>query len=146
MPGRTCAAGWGRSHRAEALERLALPGALKEQAIFVTSDATLDVIGGVDWTNRVASELQPLVELALEDCPHGGKDCPIHIGEMLSLVAFKCQTAHLWEGRIVAYADELGHHPAEQNQGRPYPDQQVPGDSQLVADIPQLRRRTFSPG
>ena len=93
------------------LERLALPGALQEQAVFVTSDATLTVIGAVDWTNRLAcreevEELRPWVERALEKDSGGDADCPIHVGEMLSLVAFACQVGPSWTGRVVAYAGD----------------------------------------
>ena len=96
----------------EPFERLALPGQLQEGAVFVSSDATLEVIGAIDWTNGYAcreemSTLKPwirqVVECELKDAE--GK-LAIHIGEMLSFVAFACRVGASWTGKVVVYGGD----------------------------------------
>jgi len=73
----------------------------------VTSDATPTTIGAVDWTNgqttRAAVEdLWPWVELLGEE----EGDMKIHIAEFLSLVAFACEVADRWKGRLIIYGGD----------------------------------------
>ena len=94
------------------MERLALPGQPMQAAVFVSSDATLTVIGAIDWTNGLACRevmetLQPWVEriIIMEGCQPGDK-LAIHIGEMLSLVAFACKVGSAWTGKVVVYGGD----------------------------------------
>eukprot|EP00438_Fugacium_kawagutii_P035496 Skav226807 [mRNA] locus=scaffold2056:134273:145141:- [translate_table: standard] len=95
-----------------AMERLSLPGALHRDAVFVSSDATLDVLGAIDWTAGVAcrerlADLRPWVCRALvEEGLQENDKMAIHIGEMLSFVAFACQRGPSWNGRVVIYAGD----------------------------------------
>ena len=96
----------------EPLERLALPGCQFSTAVFVSSDATLEVLAAIDWTNGLAcreelSALRPWIERALED-EEGSVDgkLAIHVGEMLSLVAFACKVGPWWTGKVVVYGGD----------------------------------------
>ena len=93
-------------------ERLALPGQLRDGAVFVSSDATLEVIGAIDWTNGLAcreelSSLKPWIQQVV-DCELKEADgkLAIHIGEMLSFVAFACKVGGSWVGKVVVYGGD----------------------------------------
>ena len=94
------------------LERLALPGGTGEGAVFVSSDSTLEVLGAIDWTNGKAcreslQSLKPWVQQVIEtDTYEEDIDMAIHIGEMLSLVAFACKVGPSWSGRIVVFGGD----------------------------------------
>ena len=95
------------------MERLALPGQMEKAAVFVSSDATLDVIGAIDWTHRYACReemevLKPWVLAALneEEAKGDGQKLAIHIGEMLSFVAFACKVGPHWSGKVVIYGGD----------------------------------------
>ena len=94
------------------MERLALPGKQYGGAVFVTSDATLDVLGAIDWTNGWAcrqeiKELMPWIGqiLAAENIGEDAK-LAIHLGEMLSFVAFACRVGGSWTGKVVVYGGD----------------------------------------
>eukprot|EP00434_Breviolum_minutum_P012254 symbB.v1.2.010803.t1/scaffold712.1/size170421/2 len=89
-----------------ARERLGCPGQW-EETVIVTSDATPTTIGAVDWTNGLTTRatvdvLGPWVELLGED----EGDMKIHIAEFLSLVAFACEVAEHWKGRMIIYGGD----------------------------------------
>ena len=91
-------------------ERLSLPGAW-EGVVFVTSDATPQVIGAVDWTFGIAArstmeDLRPWLAGALEGEDAAGEGARIHLAEMLSLVGFLCERAPAWQGRLVLYGGD----------------------------------------
>ena len=92
-----------------ALERLSIPGELKVAAVFVSSDATPKMIAAVDWTNGFAcrekvEELKPWISRVLDDDNVAGEGgLAIHLGEMLSFVAFACRVGASWSGRVVIY-------------------------------------------
>jgi hypothetical protein len=88
------------------LERLALPQEWSE-VVFVSSDATPDMLGAIDWKNgRVFRErfasLKPWIDLVLSDIEarEEEEEVVIHLGEMLSFVAFACAMGPLWQGKI----------------------------------------------
>ena len=88
----------------EPKERIALPGRW-EDAVFVTSDATLDVVGSIDWTHGLAAkclvaDLKPWLGAM------GGDHLAIHLTEFLSLVAFACEVGHRWKGKVIIYAGD----------------------------------------
>ena len=93
------------------LERLALPGQRGGGPVFVSSDATPTVVAAIDWTNRLACReevelLKPWIKQVTEAEGHEDGKLAIHLGEMLSFVAFACKVGHLWEGRVVVYAGD----------------------------------------
>ena len=96
------------------LERLSLPGTVGGGAVFVSSDATPTVIGAIDWTNKLAcreevKELGPWVAEAIkmEACdPEQLEKLVIHLGEMLSFVAFACKVGPSWAGKIVVFGGD----------------------------------------
>ena len=91
-------------------ERLSLPNEWKE-TVWVSSDATTQVIGAIDWTFGAAAratvtELEPwLMGVAEQEMQEDG-DMRVHISEMLSLVAFVCERGPLWKGKVVLYAGD----------------------------------------
>ena len=94
------------------LERLSLPGQHLKAAVFVSSDATLEVLGAIDWTHgdvcrEKLADLRPWIQAVLEaeGCEDGGK-LAIHIGEMLSFVAFACKQGPKWVGKVVVYGGD----------------------------------------
>ena len=93
------------------LERLALPGQLR-QVVFVSSDATLDVLAAIDWTTgHVCREeleyLKPWITQVVEsESLHEDQKLAIHIGEMLSFVAFACKMGPMWVGKVVVYGGD----------------------------------------
>ena len=95
-----------------ALERLSIPGELKVAAVFVSSDATPKMIAAVDWTNGFAcrekvEELKPWISRVLDDDNVAGEGgLAIHLGEMLSFVAFACRVGASWSGRVVIYGGD----------------------------------------
>ena len=94
------------------LERLALPGQPFKEAVFVSSDATLEVIGAVDWSNGLACRermdtLRPWIQQVIEADNAGDEaTLAIHVGEMLSLVAFACKVGSQWTGKVVIYGGD----------------------------------------
>ena len=94
------------------MERLALPGGMGEGPVFVSSDSTLQILGAIDWTNgKVCREyletLKPWVQQVVEqDSEQGDRDMAIHLGEMLSFVAFACKVGPLWSGRIIVFGGD----------------------------------------
>ena len=94
------------------MERLALPGGQFSSAVFVSSDATPTVLGAIDWTHGLACredvrELKPWIKQVLEE-DGGDAEGPlaIHLGEMLSFVAFACKVGSAWSGKVVLYAGD----------------------------------------
>ena len=94
------------------MERLSLPGGLGEGPVFVSSDATLDLIGAIDWTNGVVcrEEVKHLAFWVKQVLEAEGLDgegrLAIHVGEMLSFVAFACQVGFVWAGRVVIFGGD----------------------------------------
>ena len=93
------------------LERLALPGQQGGGPVFVSSDATPDVAAAIDWTNGLACReevetLKPWIKQVVAAEGQGDRKLAIHLGEMLSFVAFACKVGHQWEGRVVVYAGD----------------------------------------
>ena len=95
----------------EPRERLSLPGAW-DGVVYVSSDATTQVIGAVDWTNLVAArasmkDLRPWLEQALQgEDGADNEEARIHLAEMLSSVAFACEVGARWTGKVVIYAGD----------------------------------------
>lgn len=87
-------------------ERLACPGQW-EEVVFVTTDATPHMVGAIDWTHGFATRettkvVGPWVRMAVEE----DEEMQIHIAEFLSLVAFACEVAHRWAGRMVLFGGD----------------------------------------
>ena len=95
-----------------AMERLSLPSGSLSTAVFVTSDATLDMLAAIDWTNGMVcreemAAMQTWVTRAMEEEKASlDQKLAIHLGEMLSFVAFACRVGHLWTGKIVVYGGD----------------------------------------
>eukprot|EP00435_Cladocopium_sp_Y103_P041030 s1496_g11.t1 len=95
-----------------AMERLGLPGQPHDAAVFITSDSTLELLAAIDWTNGFACResleaLRPWVARALEDEDIAqDQKVAIHVGEMLSFVAFACQVGQRWAGKVVIYGGD----------------------------------------
>ena len=94
------------------LERLSLPGGQYSTAVFVSSDATPAVLGAIDWTHGLVcrqeiEELKPWIQrvCALEEIDTEGP-LAIHLGEMLSLVAFACAVGERWVGKVIMYGGD----------------------------------------
>ena len=94
------------------LERLALPQEWSE-VVFVSSDATPTALGAIDWKHgRVFREkftsLKPWIDMVLTDVEalENEDEVVIHLGEMLSFVAFACAMGPLWQGKVVIYAGD----------------------------------------
>ena len=93
-------------------ERLALPGGVGGGAVFVSSDSTLEILGAIDWTNKLACRekieaLKPWVAKVIElDMDNLEIALAIHIGEMLSFVAFACRVGASWSGRVVVFGSD----------------------------------------
>eukprot|EP00435_Cladocopium_sp_Y103_P056630 s604_g19.t1 len=94
------------------LERLGLPGEWA-RSLFVSSDATPTMVGAIDWgTKKVCrlevAKLRPWVRLALTDEEQAEIDgqLAIHLGEMLSFVAFACAVGDAWTGAVVVYGGD----------------------------------------
>ena len=94
------------------LERLALPQEWDE-VVFVSSDSTPDMLGAIDWKNgRLFREkftaLKPWIDQVLTDieAQDSEEEVVIHLGEMLSFVAFACAMGPYWKGRVVIYAGD----------------------------------------
>ncbi|CAK9114808.1 unnamed protein product [Durusdinium trenchii] len=94
------------------MERLSLPGEW-EKVIWVSSDATPTMVGAIDWTNRQVTRLptgtlKAWAARALSDHEIGDQetDLVIHLGEMLSFVAFACAAGDQWKGGVVAYGGD----------------------------------------
>eukprot|EP00435_Cladocopium_sp_Y103_P033871 s4663_g8.t1 len=70
------------------------------------------VLAAIDWTNGLAcreelSLLRPWVERALVEEDLGPDEkVAIHIGEMLSFVAFACKVGASWSGRVVVFGGD----------------------------------------
>ena len=92
-------------------ERLMLPGEL-DLVVRVSSDATKELVGAIDWTNGVVAreEVSHLVRDLLEAWGRllgEREDCTaIHIAEMLSLVAFAAEQGSAWSGAVVLYTGD----------------------------------------
>ena len=89
------------------MERLALPGQLR-QVVFVSSDATLDVLAAIDWTHgdvcrEELEQLKPWIQRVVESMD---QKLAIHLGEMLSFVAFACKMGPKWVGKVVVYGGD----------------------------------------
>ena len=94
------------------MERLSLPGEW-EKVIWVSSDAAPSMVGAIDWTNRQVTRLptgtlKAWASRALSDFEIADQetDLVIHLGEMLSFVAFACAAGDLWKGAVVAYGGD----------------------------------------
>lgn len=87
-------------------ERLACPGQW-EEVVFVTTDATPQVVGAIDWTHGLATResvgaLIPWVRMAVGD----DDELRIHIAEFLSFIAFACEVGPRWKGRMVMFGGD----------------------------------------
>ena len=95
------------------MERITLPGEW-EKVTAVSSDATPTTIGAIDWTHRLVfrisvEKLRPWVDRVLTDLDKNDKDqdeLAIHVGEMLSFVAFACVAGERWRGTVVIYGGD----------------------------------------
>jgi len=93
------------------MERLAMPGQL-QQVVFVSSDATLDVLAAIDWTHgevcrEELEQLKPWIWRVVEsESADTDQKLAIHLGEMLSFVAFACKMGPKWVGKIVVYGGD----------------------------------------
>ena len=94
------------------MERLSLPGEW-ESAAWVSSDATPTVVGAIDWTNKLAfrldtEHLKVWAKMALtdEEAEDDDPSLAIHLGEMLSIVAFACKVGPHWAGHVVIYGGD----------------------------------------
>ena len=93
------------------LERVGLPGEW-EGSVFVSSDATTTKVGAIDWKNGKVFRADTLkvrvwAEKALG---HLGEELDqelvIHLGEMLSFLAFACHVGKLWTDQVVVYGGD----------------------------------------
>ena len=85
-------------------ERLSLPNEWQE-TVWVSSDATTQVIGAIDWTFGAAAratvkDLEPWLKGVAEQEMQNDGDM------MLSLVAFMCERGPMWRGKVVLYAGD----------------------------------------
>lgn len=136
------------------LERLALPAGQFRTAVFVSSDATPTVLGSIDWTHGLVcrqevEELKPwIVQVLAEEEINGEGPLAIHLGEMLSFVAFACAVGARWTGKVVLYGGDnktVYHWVTSRRSGirsdssaQPRRDAlQMPGYWRMVANIPQ---------
>lgn len=92
------------------LERLSLPGSQCHTPVFVSSDSTLEVIAAIDWTHKVAcrekmNELRKWIHQVVQ-AEGDDQKLAIHLGEMLSFVAFACAVGPAWTGKVVIYAGD----------------------------------------
>ena len=95
------------------MERVTLPGEW-DRVTAVSSDATPTTIGAIDWTHhqvfRISVEkLKPWVNKVLTDRDRLEKvegEIAIHVGEMLSFVAFACAAGERWRGTVVIYGGD----------------------------------------
>ena len=94
------------------MERLALPQEWSD-VVFVSSDSTPHMLGAIDWKNGQVfrekfSSLKPWIEKVLTDVETQSEEdeVVIHLGEMLSFVAFACAMGPAWKGRVVIYAGD----------------------------------------
>ena len=94
------------------MERLALPGDQYRAAVFVSSDATPTTLGSIDWTHGLVcrqeiEELKPWIKQVLvEEEIYEEGPLAIHLGEMLSFVAFACAVGERWKGKVVLYGGD----------------------------------------
>ena len=93
------------------LERVGLPGEWKG-SVFVSSDATPSKVGAIDWKygkvfRADASQVRAWAERALGHLGEGvDGDLVIHLGEMLSFLAFACHVAAQWEDQVIVYGGD----------------------------------------
>ena len=95
-----------------ASEQLALPGEWNE-AVFISSDATTTHMAAIDWKNKkvfreTSLNMKAWIDRVLTDEERSGdsEELVIHLGEMLSFVAFACASGPSWEGRVIIYAGD----------------------------------------
>ena len=79
----------------------------------MSSDATTTVMGAIDWKHgavfrETVESLRPWIERVLTDQEReaADPDLVIHLGEMLSFVAFACKMGEAWAGKVVVYAGD----------------------------------------
>ncbi len=95
------------------MERVTLPGEW-DRVTAVSSDATPTTIGAIDWTHRLVfrisvEKLKPWIDRVLTDqdrMKEDGAEMAIHVGEMLSFVAFACVAGEKWRGTVVVYGGD----------------------------------------
>lgn len=95
------------------MERVTLPGEW-ERVTAVSSDATPTMIGAIDWTHRQVfrisvEKLKPWVDKVLTDQDKNERsedEMAIHVGEMLSFVAFACAAGERWRNSVVIYGGD----------------------------------------
>ena len=88
-------------------ERLSLPGQA-ERVVWVTSDATLDLTGAIDWTHRVCARRNVKDDMAKIKSRIAGatQDVIISVAELLSFVSFAGARAQSWSGQLILYAGD----------------------------------------
>eukprot|EP00435_Cladocopium_sp_Y103_P066762 s1381_g29.t1 len=93
-------------------ERLSLPGEW-EAVAWVTSDATPTMVGAIDWTNRVVFRLgtkmlKAWAQRALtdEETSDDAEELAIHLGEMMSIVAFASRMGRTWANHVIIYGGD----------------------------------------
>ena len=73
---------------------------------FVSSDATRQMIGAIDWTNGVVMRMKAgLAAVWVQRCS-SNDEVLIHAAEMLSFLAFACKVGQSWSGRVVLYGGD----------------------------------------
>lgn len=79
----------------------------------VSSDATPTALGAIDWTNRFAFRAEAAHVrlwaqrlLTGQELQEEGDNLVIHVGEMLSFVAFARAIGAHWAGAVVLYAGD----------------------------------------
>ena len=93
------------------LERVGLPGEWKG-SVFVSSDATTTKVGAIDWKHGKvfradAGKMKVWAEKALGHLGEtADEELVIHLGELLSFLAFACHVAQLWADQVVVYGGD----------------------------------------
>ena len=84
---------WPSKFCAGTRERLALPGEIKEGAVFVSSDATKVIMGAIAWTNGKVMRMNAsaAARWVWQRNDHDDDEVAIHVAEMLSFLAFACR-------------------------------------------------------
>eukprot|EP00435_Cladocopium_sp_Y103_P028921 s3298_g7.t1 len=84
-----------------------------EAAAWVSSDATPTMVGAIDWTNKTVFRmdtklLKTWAQKALtdEEVEDEAEELAIHLGEMMSIVAFACRMSEKWANHVVIYGGD----------------------------------------
>jgi hypothetical protein len=85
-------------------EQLALPGAT-EKVVWVGSDATLEVFGAIDWTNKTYTRhvVSPFFATLKTFTDSEEEEAIVSITENIGITTYIAQASHKWGDKIVIY-------------------------------------------